>query len=205
MNKNAYILKLFLVSIICSSVSCSIFKHKSQSQSQNSATKKVIFLDRSQAEQKPKAEINQDQKDLDLVLKIKKQRQDSKKGMQSESQLYSLLLRDYERNDEVAFAENLKKYRQNYFSSHRYDEILFLAGQLAENNKNYGSALKYFNQILKDYPYSNKTVSALFAKGMVLKKMNLMDLSKDVFRSLLVRYPGSPDSLKAQSELKALR
>jgi TolA-binding protein len=92
----------------------------------------------------------------------------------------------------------LVKYNQSRFA----DNALYLQGMLAFTIKAYPKSLESFQKIISEYPNGNKAVSALFAKGILYKKMNLKIESENVLGKVKAKYPGSPESLRAAAELK---
>ncbi len=122
----------------------------------------------------------------------------------SEGDLYAELVRSYDMNNEIRFFSRYQAFMRKYAQGPLADDAMYLAGLFSLSNKNYGPSLKYFNLILKQYPSSNKTSSALFGKGVALKKMNLVEESKLVLAEVQKKFPGSPEALRADGELKIL-
>lgn len=169
-------------------------------------------------------EARQDQKDRERVLRKKQQmefaRQPSPRSNPqtkrielvnpvqasalNDKDLYSELVGSFDRNDEIAFFPRFQAFTEKYSKSPLADDAYYLAGLMSLSNKNYGPALRYFNQILQKYPLSNKSSSALFAKGVTLKKLNLNEESRNVFAKVRKNYPGSPEARRAQTELKIM-
>ncbi|MNT03281.1 hypothetical protein D3C72_1378050 [compost metagenome] len=85
------------------------------------------------------------------------------------------------------------------------DNVLFLAGRRAADHGDYPAAIKYFAKIEKEYPRSNKFVAARFAKAMTYKKMNLPQFSLKILSEVRNKYAGSPESFRADSELKMFK
>lgn len=123
----------------------------------------------------------------------------------SETQLYSELLHRYQLGDELSYRKAFNVMSRRFPKSTLMDESLYMMGLLSVSSKDYGAALQSFNQILSQNASSNRAVSAMFAKAAVYKKMNLPDLAEEVFRSVQLKYPGSPEALRAQNELKILK
>jgi TolA-binding protein len=136
--------------------------------------------------------------------KMRLEIESAKTSRLSDSELYSELVARFERNDEIGVQSRFQMMMSKYSQSPLADDSLYLAGLQQVGLKNYGLALVYFNRISKEYPYGNKVVAALFAKGAVYRKMNLPALAKGVFKSVTKKYPGSPESFRAQSELRLL-
>jgi TolA-binding protein len=123
----------------------------------------------------------------------------------SEKDLYAEVLGSYERNNMIAFASRFQAFQQRFAKSSLMDDAIHLAGLMALSNRDYGQALKHFNQVLKKYPLSNKASASMYAKGITLKKMNLTDESRQVFAKVRQAYPGGPEALRAETELKLLK
>jgi len=170
---------------------------------------------------KEREQVRQDQKDKQRVLSKKsqlnkphfravpqKQRIEMLNPVattaRNEKELYAELVGSFDRNDEIAFFSRFQAYQSKYSKSALADDAIYLAGLMSLSNKNYGPALRYFNQVLKKYPASNKASSSLFAKGVALKKMNLIDESRQVFVKVQKAYPGSPEALRAENEIKIM-
>lgn len=119
--------------------------------------------------------------------------------------LYAEMVSAYQRDDEIAFKSRLQALMTRFPQSSYADNALFLAGRMAVDHNNYAEAVKYFAQIEKQYPRSNKVAAAKFAKAMTYKKMNLPDFAATNLKEVRTKYPGSPESFRAQAELKTLR
>lgn len=117
--------------------------------------------------------------------------------------LYAELVSAYHADNEIAFKSRLQNLMNRFPQSSYADNALFLAGRMALDHNNYAEAIKYFAQIEKDYPRSNKVAAAKFAKAMTYKKMNLPDFATRNLQEVRKRFPGSPESFRAQVELKA--
>lgn len=123
----------------------------------------------------------------------------------SETQLFGEIFNRFERNDELGFYARKSLFIKKFPNSARADEVFYLSGMMAFSSKDYGSALRDFNQVIKQYPYSNKKPAALFAKGAVLRKMDMAPLAKNAFAKVVTQYPGSPEALRAQNELRTIK
>ena len=121
-----------------------------------------------------------------------------------EVKTYQKAVEYYKQGDETALNAYanflLKRYPKSIYS----DNVVYLQGMLAFSNKNFGASLTHFHKILSLYPQSNKAVAALYSKGIVFKKMNLDKEAVKVLAQVINRYPGSPESAKAQIELKLI-
>lgn len=119
--------------------------------------------------------------------------------------LYAQMVSAYQANDEIGFKSRLQSLLSRFPKSPYADNALFLAGRMAVSQKNYAQAIRYFGEIEKKYPHSNKIVSAKFAKAMTYKKMNLPEFAQKTLSEVKVKFPGSPESFRADAELKILK
>lgn len=119
--------------------------------------------------------------------------------------LYAEMVSAYQDDNEIAFKSRLQSMLKRFPQSPYADNALFLAGRMAVDHNNFAEAIRYFGKIETDYPTSNKIVSAKFAKGMTYKKMNLPEFAGRTLQDVRKKYPGSPESFRADAELKMLK
>lgn len=123
---------------------------------------------------------------------------------QSDVELYAELIEAHHNDDEIGFKSRL----QNILSLHKQsafaDNALYLAAQRAMDQKDFAGAIRFLGKIEKNYPRSNKLVSAKFLKAQCYKAMNLLSQAKQAYVDVRVRFPGSPESFRAATELKIL-
>ena len=124
---------------------------------------------------------------------------------ESDTTLYAEMVGAYQRDDEIGFKSRLQSMMSRYPKSAYADNALFIAGRMAVDHGNYAEAVRYFARIEKDYPKSNRVVSAKFAKAMTYKKMNLPEFSRRSLADVRNKFPGSPESFRADAELKMLK
>lgn len=124
---------------------------------------------------------------------------------ESDTTLYAEMVGAYQRDDEIGFKSRLQSLLSRFPQSPYADNALFLAGRMAVDHGNYAEAIRFFGRIEKDYPRSNRVVAAKFAKAMTYKKMNLPEFSRRNLAEVRSRYPGSPESFRADAELKMIK
>lgn len=122
-----------------------------------------------------------------------------------EMALYSEILTAYQSQNETEFSAILTVFLQKHSQSVYADNALFLGGKMALEKKQYGKAVQFFQKVQDQFPQSNKVVSAEFAKGVAYKKMNLEKLALRIFDEVKRKYPGSPESFRANNEAKLIR
>lgn len=122
----------------------------------------------------------------------------------TEPEIYRKSVEKYRQNDEIALNAYVNLMLKKYPRSIYCDNVLYLQGMLSFSQKKFGESLNSFQKILNVYPHGNKAVSALFAKGVVFKKMNLNQEAIRLLAQVVNQYPGSPESARAQVELKLM-
>jgi TolA-binding protein len=122
-----------------------------------------------------------------------------------EFDLYRATLNASDNNDEFGFRGMSETFLKRFPKSSLRDDVLYLSGLMNLTKKNYGAALVDFNQILKKHATSNRASSAMFAKGVTLKRMNLEGEARLAFLQVKRKFAGSPEALRADNELKQLR
>jgi TolA-binding protein len=122
-----------------------------------------------------------------------------------ETALYSEIIGAYRKNDEIGFKSRMQTFMTRFSNSAYADNVLYLAGRMAFDNKNYAEAIKFYQKVVTQYPRSNKVVASQLAKGMAYKKMNLDPQAKFVFQEVRKRYPGSPEAFRAENEMKLFK
>ena len=122
-----------------------------------------------------------------------------------ETALYAEIASSYRKNDEIGFKSRMQTFLTRFPQSAYADNVLYLAGRMAFDNKNFAEAIKYYQRVISKYPRSNKVVAARLGKGVAYKKMNLTPQAGYVFKDLRKRYPGSPEAFRAENELKIIK
>lgn len=123
----------------------------------------------------------------------------------SEAQLVAEIKDRYQSGDRIGFQQRAQAFLSRYSSSDSRDEVLYLKGMAELMDKNYGVSLVQFNTILRDHPNGRKAASAMFAKGILFRRMNLEKESRETLGKVLAQFPGSPESVRAKMELKVVR
>jgi len=80
----------------------------------------------------------------------------------------------------------------------------FYLGEIAYKQQKYRDAVKAYNAVLEDFPGNPKSPAAQLRKGLALIQLNQKDSGIHELRSLIQRYPQSPEALQARSKLNAM-
>ena len=122
----------------------------------------------------------------------------------SDVEVYGALIdADYANND-IAFKSRLQTLLTDFKNSSFADNALYLAAKRAMLQKDFAGALRHISRIEKDYPRSNKLVSAQLLKALCYKNIGLSEQAQKAFVELRMRFPGSPESFRAGTELQLL-
>ena len=142
-----------------------------------------------------------EQKDQELLSEL------TGKSMAKEDDksLYAEVVGAYQENNDFLFKNNMQAFMKRFKESVYADNVLYLAGMHAVNHSNYPEAIRYFSRVEMEYPHGDKVTSAKFAKAMTYKKMNLPEFARHRLLEIRDRYPGSPESFRADAELKLLK
>ena len=80
----------------------------------------------------------------------------------------------------------------------------FYLGEIAYRQQKYKDAVKAYNAVLENFGGSPKAPAAQLRKGLALMQLNQRDAGVHELRSLIQRYPQTPEASQARSKLNAL-
>jgi tol-pal system protein YbgF len=80
----------------------------------------------------------------------------------------------------------------------------FYLGEIAYRQQKYKDAIKAYNAVLEDFSGSPKAPAAQLRKGLALIQLGQKDAGVHELRSLIQRYPQTPEAQQARSKLNAL-
>jgi len=80
----------------------------------------------------------------------------------------------------------------------------FYLGEIAYRQQKYKDAVKAYNAVLENFAGSPKAPAAQLRKGLALIQLNQRDAGVHELRSLIQRYPQTPEASQARSKLNAL-
>jgi tol-pal system protein YbgF len=118
--------------------------------------------------------------------------------------LYQSALRDYNsaRYDVAAgeFTDLLHYYPQDDLAGNSQ----FYLGEIAYRQGNYPAAIKAYDQTVEQYSGNPKIPAAQLRKGEALISLNQKEAGIRELRSLIQRYPQTPEAQQARSQLNAM-
>jgi tol-pal system protein YbgF len=80
----------------------------------------------------------------------------------------------------------------------------FYMGEISYRQQKYKDAVKSYNAVLENFSGNPKAPAAQLHKGLSLLQLNQKDAGVHELRSLIQRYPQTPEALQARSKLNAL-
>lgn len=121
-----------------------------------------------------------------------------------EDDLYARVIESFRNKDKTALSVSVEMIRRKFPSSLHVDNSIYLMALLDMQENSFVPALRKFESVIQEYPAGNKRVSALFAKAVLYKKLNLVSQSQMVLNQVMREYPGSAESQRSVIELKLL-
>jgi tol-pal system protein YbgF len=80
----------------------------------------------------------------------------------------------------------------------------FYLGEIAYRQQKYKDAIKAYNGVLENFSGSPKAPAAQLRKGLALLQLKQTESGVHELRSLIQRYPQTPEALQARSKLNAM-
>ncbi len=119
-------------------------------------------------------------------------------------QLYNDALRDYNAGKNDLASQEFAQYLQVYGNTDLAGNAQFYLGEIAFRQSNFNGAVQAYNKVLDQYPGGNKSAAAQLKKGYALLELGQRDAGIQELRSLINRYPKSPEALQARDRLTKL-
>jgi tol-pal system protein YbgF len=119
-------------------------------------------------------------------------------------QLYNDALRDYNAGKNDLASQEFAQYLQVYGNTDLAGNAQFYLGEIAYRQSNFNGAVQAYNKVLDQYPGGNKSAAAQLKKGYALLELGQRDAGIQELRSLISRYPKSPEALQARDRLTKL-
>ena len=119
-------------------------------------------------------------------------------------QLYNDALRDYNANKNDLATQEFTQFLQFYGNTDLAGNAQFYLGEISYRQSNYSGAVQAYNKVLDQYPGGNKTAAAQLKKAYALLELGQRDAGVQELRSLISRYPKSPEALQARDRLTKL-
>jgi len=125
-------------------------------------------------------------------------------GSESPEELYRAAYEDYMRGNYQLAADGFAEYRRRWPSTELSDNALYWIGECLDAQDKTEEALAIFNQVLEEYPASDKAPAAQLKKGLLYLKAG--DKGQGVLNLQYVVYehPGTREADLARERLRSL-
>lgn len=118
--------------------------------------------------------------------------------------LYNDGLRDFNAGKYDLASQEFTQYLQYYGNTDLAGNAQFYLGEIQYHQGNLQAAVISYNKVLDQYPGGNKAAAAQLKKGFALLDLGQKSQGIQELRSLLARYPKSPEALQARERLNKL-
>jgi tol-pal system protein YbgF len=125
-------------------------------------------------------------------------------GVPPADELYKTALGDYMSAKYALaaseFSDVVKNYPDNPLSGNSY----YYQAEIDYRGGRYAASITAYDSVLEKYPDSNKVPVSHLHKGMALVALNQKDAGVREFRTLIQRFPNSPEAMQARSKLSGM-
>ncbi|MBI1922095.1 MAG: tol-pal system protein YbgF [Geobacter sp.] len=127
---------------------------------------------------------------------------------------------EMERTPEVLYQRSLDAYKasdmakaremfQRFLELHPKHELAanarYWIGETYYSEKNFEQAILEFQDVIKNFPASDKVPAAMLKQGMAFREIGDVKSARFVLKKLVDEYPDSPEAKKAAEKLKELK
>ncbi|MGH9564980.1 MAG: tetratricopeptide repeat protein [Candidatus Angelobacter sp.] len=119
-------------------------------------------------------------------------------------QLYNDALRDYNAGKNDLAAQEFAQYVQVYGNTDLAGNAQFYLGEIQYRQGNLAGAVQSYNKVLDQFPGGNKSAAAELKKGYALLDLGQKTEGVAELRSLIGRYPKTPEAVQAKERLAKL-
>jgi TolA-binding protein len=98
------------------------------------------------------------------------------------------------------FSDVVKFYPDNPLSGNSF----YYQAEIDYRDGRYPASIKFYDSVLQQYPDSNKVPVSHLHKGMALIALKETDAGVKEFRTLIQRFPNSPEAMQARSKLSGM-
>jgi tol-pal system protein YbgF len=118
--------------------------------------------------------------------------------------LYKAALSDFNAGKNDLAAQEFTQYLQYYGNTDLAGNAQFYLGEIQYHQGNLQGAVVSYNKVLDQYPGGNKAAAAQLKKGLALLDLGQRSQGVQELRSLIARYPTSPEAAQARDRLTKL-
>jgi tol-pal system protein YbgF len=116
-------------------------------------------------------------------------------------ELYSQAYADYARGNFDLAIQGFGEYLRHYADTDFSDNAQYWIGECHYGKQRYEDAIEAWNNLLRDFPSSDKLPDARVKKGMALERLGRRSQALLEYRYVVERYPNSPAARIARDKL----
>jgi tol-pal system protein YbgF len=118
--------------------------------------------------------------------------------------LYNAALGDFNAGKNDLASDEFKQFLQAYGNTDLAGNAQFYIGEIQYRQGNLQGAVVSYNKVLDQYPGGNKAAAAQLKKGLALLDLGQRNQGAQELRSLIARFPKSPEAVQARDRLNRL-
>ena len=122
----------------------------------------------------------------------------------SPQEVYNTAYSDYLKGNFDLATEGFRLYREQFQESPLADNALYWIGECAFSRKAFDEAIGHFDDLILNYPPSDKIAAAYLKKGLSLMELGRKDEALSVFKLLVGKFPLENETKVAQQKIKDL-
>jgi len=118
--------------------------------------------------------------------------------------LYNSALRDYNSNNAQLANQEFNDYIKYYPNTDLAGNAFFYLAEIAYRQSDFQQAVKFYDQVLQNFPSGAKAAAAQLKKGASLIQLGQKDDGIKELRHVIQRYPRSVEATQAREQLRKL-
>ena len=122
----------------------------------------------------------------------------------SPQEVYNTAYTDYLKGNFDLATEGFRIYREQFQESPLADNALFWIGECFFSQKKFEEAIGHFDELILNYPQSDKIAAAYLKKGLGLMETGRKEEAISVFKLLVGKFPLENETKVAQQKIKDL-
>jgi tol-pal system protein YbgF len=122
----------------------------------------------------------------------------------SPQEVYNTSYTDYLKGNFELAIDGFKMYRESFPDSPLADNALYWIGECHYSLGKFPEAIEDFNDLILNYPQSDKIAASYLKKGLALAELKKKDEALVVFRLLVSKFPLDEEAKIAQEKIKEL-
>jgi tol-pal system protein YbgF len=122
----------------------------------------------------------------------------------SPQEVYNTAYTDYLKGNFDLATEGFRIYREQFSESPLADNALYWIGECSFSQKKFDEAIARFDDLILNYPQSDKIAAAYLKKGLSLIELGRKEEALSVFKLLVSKFPLENETKVAQQKIKDL-